>query len=160
MAMRAVLCLFLFSLLSISAFAQSDSIIATKVFAGYKFEHNGTILNPRALLKIMEADPEAYALMKKARTSSDIGTVFAFTGGFLIGWPIGTAIAGGDPNWLLAGIGAGCLAIGIPLSLRASKGIIGSVNLYNSNLRGTYFEQGLRLRLGVATGGVGVTVDF
>ena len=35
-------------------------------------------------------------------------------GGFLIGWPLGTALAGGDPNWTLAAIGAGCVAIAIP----------------------------------------------
>ena len=52
------------------------------------------------------------------------------------------------------------LAIGIPLSIRASKGMIQAVEIYNSNLNGTYFEQGLLIRLGVTSSGVGLKVDF
>jgi len=141
-------------------FAQHDSIIATKVFAGYKFEQSGVLLNGKALLRSMEIDQEAYAMLKKAKTNSDIATVFGFAGGLMLGWPLGTAIAGGDPNWLLAGIGAGCLAIGIPLSMSASKGMLRAVDIYNSNLNGTYFEQGLLLKLGLTAHGIGMTVDF
>lgn len=32
--------------------------------------------------------------------------VLGFAGGALIGWPLGTALGGGDPEWYLAGIGA------------------------------------------------------
>ncbi|MEN8201366.1 MAG: hypothetical protein ABFS28_02140 [Bacteroidota bacterium] len=158
--MRNLVLFIFFSAISISLFAQSDSIVATKAFGGYRFEQNGEFLNGKALLQRMEVDQEAYAMMKRAKSNSDIASVLGFAGGFMIGWPLGTAIAGGDPNWVLAGIGAGCLAIGIPLSIQASKGMFQAVELYNSNLNGTYFEQGLLLRLGVATGGVGLTLDF
>jgi hypothetical protein len=157
---KLILLIFLFAL-SLSVFAQADSILATKgALGGYRYEQNGQYLNGKALLQLMEVDVDAYVLMKRAKSNSDIASVLGFAGGLMIGWPLGTAIAGDDPNWLLAGIGAGCLAIGIPLSIHASKGIFEAVEIYNSNLNGSYFEQGLLLRLGVTTGGVGLTVDF
>ncbi len=150
----------LFSIVSISLLAQSDSITATKAFGGYRFEQNGEYLNGKALLQRMVGNEEAYVMMKRAKSNSDISTVLGFAGGLMLAWPVGTAIAGGDPNWIVAGIGAGCLAIGIPLSIRASKGMFQAVEIYNSNLNGTYFEQGLLLRLGITTSGVGLRVDF
>lgn len=155
-----ILLIFLFSI-SLSVHAQLDSIIATKgALGGYRFEQSGQYLNGKALLQRLEVDEEAYVLMKRAKSNSDISSVLGFAGGLMIGWPLGTAIAGGDPNWLLAGIGAGCLAIAIPISISASKGMFEAVEIYNSRLNGSYFEQGLLLRFGVTTGGVGVTLDF
>lgn len=48
------------------------------------------------------------------------GNVLGFMGGACIGWPLGTAIGGGDPQWAIAGIGAGLIAIGLPLSIIAT----------------------------------------
>lgn len=45
------------------------------------------------------------------------GNILAVIGGALIGWPLGTAIGGGDPEWVLAAAGAGVLAIAIPLAI-------------------------------------------
>jgi len=127
--MRFLILSILFAVISISVFAQSDSIIATKAFGGYRFEQNGEYLNGKALLQRLEVDEEAYGMMKRAKSNSDIATVLGFSGGLMLGWPLGTAIAGGDPNWVLAGIGAGCLAIGIPLSISASKGMFRAVEI-------------------------------
>ncbi|HEY9178263.1 MAG TPA: hypothetical protein VIN07_11250 [Flavipsychrobacter sp.] len=46
-----------------------------------------------------------------------VANVLAIPGGALIGWPLGTAIGGGDPEWYLAGIGVGLVAIAIPLDI-------------------------------------------
>lgn len=158
--MRKLILLIFLSAVFLSVQAQSDSITATKAFGGYRFEQNGQYLNGKTLLQRMATDQEAYGMMKRAKNNSDIAAVLGFAGGLMIGWPLGTAIAGGNPNWVLAGVGAGCLAIGIPLSISASRGMFRSVEIYNSNLNGTYFEQGLFLKLGLTSGGVGVTLDF
>ena len=47
--------------------------------------------------------------------------VFGFSGGALIGWPLGTAIAGGDPVWYLAGIGAGLIGVGVLFEILGKK---------------------------------------
>lgn len=85
--------------------AQSDSITSTKIFGGYKFEQKGEVLRPKVLQDIMEGDQEAYAMMTKAKSNLDVGNVFSFTGGFLVGWSLGSVIGGGEINYLLAGIG-------------------------------------------------------
>lgn len=47
--------------------------------------------------------------------------IFGFAGGALIGWPLGTAIAGGDPDWYLAGIGAGLAGVAIVFEVLGKK---------------------------------------
>ncbi len=50
-----------------------------------------------------------------------VANVLAIPGGALVGWTLGTAIGGGDPEWYLAGIGAGLIAIAIPLDIIGKK---------------------------------------
>lgn len=69
----------------------------TKNFWGVKFTQNGRLLKPREVLNIMQGDDEAYAAFKKAKSNYDGATVLGVVGGFMVGWPIGTAIGGGDP---------------------------------------------------------------
>lgn len=65
------------------------------------------------------------------------GNILAAIGGGLIGWPLGTAIGGGDPEWILAGIGAGVLAVAIPLAVigqkRCSGGRYGALQQSNTD---------------------------
>lgn len=60
--------------------------------------------------------------------------ILGYAGGFMIGWPLGTAIGGGEPNWALAGIGAGLVVLSIPLSSSAKKKTIKAIELYNQGL--------------------------
>jgi hypothetical protein len=157
---RLIILISLLAFSAVSTFAQNDSIIAKKAFGGYKFEHNGQIVSPKAMLKIMEQNEEALIYMKKAKTNSDISMVLGFSGGFLIGWPIGTAIGGGDPNWLLAGIGAGILIIGIPVAKAATTNALKAVEIYNSSQQSSYFHNGVKLYLGLADHGLGLKLYF
>jgi len=157
---RLIILSSLLVLFTLSASAQNDSIIASKAFGGYKFEQDGKMLNPKAMLKIMEEDQEALIYMKKAKTNSDLSMVIGFTGGFLIGWPIGTAIGGGDPNWVLAGVGAGLLVLAIPVSKAYNTNALKAVELYNTSQRSAYFQNGIDLNLGLTENGVGLKLTF
>lgn len=89
------------------------------------------------------------------------GNILAGIGGALIGWPLGTAIGGGDPEWALAGIGAGFLAIGIPVAVIGQKRCSGG--RYSSVPGNTdYVAYKKKLELGlVATGNtVGLRLNF
>ena len=157
---RLIILISLLGFSAVSTFAQNDSIIATKTFGGYKFEQNGKIVSPKAMLKIMEQNEEALTYMKKAKTNNDISMVPGFSGGFLIGWPIGTAIGGGDPNWLLAGISAGIIIIAIPVAKAATSNALKAVEIYNSSQLTSYFHNEVRLYLGLADHGVGLKLYF
>lgn len=155
--------IFLFaSILTISftVSAQSDSLIATIAFGGYEFEQNGKFLTPMAMLKIMESDPEAYPIMLKAKANSGFASILAFSGGFLVGYPVAMAIGGGEPNWSLAGAGAGLIVIAIPLSMIARRNAILAVDIYNSKLSSSQFDQGIKMMLGLHDYGIGLAMKF
>ena len=126
--------LFLFCI-CLTGQTQSDSISVVKKPLGTAFRQNGRFLTPNQLLEITKADQKAYAEMQVAKGNYSVTMVFSYIGGFLIGWPIGTALAGGDANWTLAGIGAGCILLSIPFSSGYTKHAKNAVRLYNERLK-------------------------
>ncbi len=148
-----------FFVLSTGCLAQNEPIEFYNNGLGMVFTQNGKTLKPRDLVAITEGQIQADMYMKKAKLNSDWASVFGLIGGVLVGWPIGTALGGGDPNWALAGAGAGFIAIAIPLSIGYKKNAIRGANTYNQNLstasrsRGTY-------RLTASNAGIGISFSF
>jgi hypothetical protein len=97
--------------------------------------------------------------MKIAKSNYDVGFVFGFSGGCLVGWPVGTAVAGGKPNWTLAGIGAGFIVVSIPFSSAYTKHAKNAVKIYNNGLKQTGFNN-IDLNIGLTCNGIGVKVIF
>lgn len=142
---------------------QAQTIEFQKAAGSYKFTQEGKRLKMRGLVNAMQSDPEALALIKKARHDEVVGIVFSGAGGFLIGTPIGTYIGGGDPNWTLAGIGVGMLSIGFAFGTGANKKAIKAVELYNSSLTRTSFQSRRKKpQLGVVVNGngLGLSIQF
>ncbi|HEY3405176.1 MAG TPA: hypothetical protein VGK59_17450 [Ohtaekwangia sp.] len=131
--MKKIILSFIFCAVLTSAFSQSTegNIEMHKSFWGVTFKQDGRQLRPRQVLDIMKDNPEAYAEFKKAKTNYDAGSAFAFVGGFLIGWPLGTAIGGGDPEWGLAAAGAGVLLFTIPFNSGFKKHARNAITIYN-----------------------------
>lgn len=118
---------------SVSAHSQSDSIVVEKRM-GEVYYYQGKRVNPNKMLEVMNANPEAYALMKKAQTNYSVGNVFGFAGGFCLGYGLVSLITGDDTDWTLLGVGAGLIGISIPFSVAYSKNAKEAVRLYNSGL--------------------------
>jgi hypothetical protein len=97
--------------------------------------------------------------MQLAKKNYDAGAVFSFVGGFMVGWPCGTALAGGDPEWALAGVGAGLIAISIPFSTAYVKHTKNAVSLYNDGLTSVK-EDVAQIKFGMTNGGIGLKVTF
>jgi len=133
--MRKLAISLLMSMLSVAASAQDQEgdITIKKSFGGLKFYQEGRILKPREVLNIMEPNPEAFKAFKKAKANYDAANVFGFISGFMIGWPLGTALGGGEPQWGIAAGGAAVLLIAIPLSISYKKHARNAVDLYNSD---------------------------
>ncbi len=138
-------------------FCTAQQIEMEKVFGGYKYTQNGTLLKMKDLVKTMESNQQAFDLIKKAQLNNTMASIFGGAGGFLVGWPIGTAIGGGDANWTLAGVGAGLIAIVIPFSSGSNKNAKQAVELYNSSLNlSSYYEFKV-----IGNGnGIGLSVNF
>jgi hypothetical protein len=145
-----------------STFAQvdSDSISMKKVFGGYQFYQGEQRLNMRQLVNTMKPDPLAYDQIRSAKSSYNLAMVFSYAGGFMIGWPLGTAIAGGDPEWVLAGIGAGLIAITIPISRSFNKKAQKAVDTFNEGLAAMSFWKRSELSVSTTGNGVGLVLRF
>ena len=112
----------------------SDSIFIHKNFFRYNFYQTDTKLNFNQLPYIMEADLEAHQLIKKASSNNTISAIISGTGGFLIGWQLASALVGGEPNWIIAGVGGGLIVISIPINSKSYRQSLQAVGMYNTRL--------------------------
>ena len=138
----------------------AQEIEIEKSFGGYTFFQDGEEQKIGQLVEIMETNQEAFDFMKKAQTNYTFSSILGFIGGGLIGWPLGTAIGGGDPEWFLAGIGAGVVAIAIPLEIGGNKNAEKAINMYNSSLGSTSFRFKPKFNIIGNTQGVGLSMKF
>ncbi len=134
---KVLIIIFIFKLLFISFYSnaqsKSDSLIITPKRI-YPVSQAGVVLKPAQLNKILYSNPEAKKEMEAAKGNQAFAMILGTAGGFMIGWPLGQAIGGGEPQWALAGIGAGLVAISIPLSSAAKKKTLKAIDLYNAGL--------------------------
>lgn len=143
-----------------ASFCNAQEIETKKVFGGYLYSQNGEKLTMDEMVKTIESHPEALALMKKAKSQYLIASILGATSGVLIGLPIGSAIAGGDPNWVLAGIGAGVFAVGLPISSGVNKKSRRAVELYNSSLDSSYNQLEPEFNFVANENGIGLSINF
>lgn len=136
----------------------SDSIQIKKRL-GPVFQQNGINLTPNQLMSITKSNPAAYAEMKKANSNYVASLFFQIPGGFLIGYPIGTAIGGGDPNWTMAAIGAGLVIVAIPLVSGYNRHATNSVRIYNKGFKSSSMPA-MSMSFGTTANGIGFRVKF
>ncbi len=132
-------------------FCHAQEIKMYKTFGGVRFEMDTLVLSPKQVLEILKEEPLAYEEFKQAKVNYNIAGVLGFTGGVLIGIPIGTAIAGGDPEWGLAAGGAALILGSIHFN-RVFKGrAFSALELYNkkysSRIKPTFHFYGTQARL-------------
>ncbi len=147
-------------LLSVSQLRAQDNtkIEIIKRPLGTIFQQDGKVLAPKQIMKITQSNPEAYEEMRKAKSNYNISQLFATVGGFLIGWPLGTAIGGGEPDWALAGVGASFVLISIPFGSTYTKHASKAVNLYNQ--KETVPPDNPNLKLHLAPNGINLSLVF
>ena len=120
-------------LIATGAIAQMNNTIETrKSFGGMTFYQNGTQLKSRQLKNTLRNKPEAYSIYQSSKAAATASTILGYTGGFLMGWSLGTALGGEKPNWAIGGVGAGLAAVSIPLGISANKKVKRAVDAYNS----------------------------
>lgn len=138
----------------------TDSISMKKVFGGYQFYQGDKRLNMNQLVNAMKPNEKAYNQIKSAQSTYTLATIIGGVGGFMVGWPIGTAIGGGEPNWTMAGIGAGLIVVSIPISQKFNKQAKQAVDTFNSGLQTSSFWEKSELRFSMNGNGVGLTLRF
>lgn len=143
------------------AFSQSvtDTIEIKKSFLGPVFRQGGENLKMKDLLAITQSNPEAYRYMKKARNKNTVGSIFGGVGGFLVGYTVGTAIAGKDAKWAVAGVGAGLIGAGVLFSVDAGKNAKKAASTYNQALQNSGSGT-MRVEAILAANGIGIRLKF
>lgn len=128
---------------------------------GYKFYQNDKYLTTNDLVSIMESNSEAYQLIKSAQSNKIFSQLLGGVGGFLIGWPVGSAIAGDEPNWTMAIVGAGLVFISFPFSAKSNRKTKNAVDIYNAEfLSSLRYEFKPQFRLAIIGNGIGLSMRF
>ena len=130
-------------LIPVSAYAQSYESggklsYKSSFWSGNKFYYDGLKVSADGVERIMRGNTEALELLRQGNRQANGASVVGGIGGILIGWPIGSAIAGGDPVWELAGAGAGISVISAIIYSSANKKIKRSIELYNAGTSTSY----------------------
>lgn len=118
---------------------------------------NGYKIPPYQVQEIMSADKEALKRYNGGRTLYLVGRTIAYPCAFLLGWDLGTRIAGGEGNGALLGVGVGGLAVGFILSNLGDNKMKTSVQLYNSKINK---ETSYQIDFGFTQSGVGFCMKF
>ncbi len=146
--------------LFINVFAQADSTIQKltvyKTFGGvhYEYQKDTAIfsVSPKQVKMILMDNPLALAEFKKAKTNYSIAGILGFMGGVMVAFPVGTAIAGGEPEWGLAIGGVALILATIPFTTAFRYHSLEAVDRYNEKHTAfrpqvKYYFSGLGMRL-------------
>lgn len=121
----------LFVLVALTTNALCQRISMVKYFGGTRFEMDTLTLSPRQVSEILKEQPVAYEEFKKARSNYSASGILGFAGGLLVAIPLGTALAGGKPEWTLAVAGGALIVASIPLSKAFHRHAQNALDEYN-----------------------------
>jgi hypothetical protein len=137
----------------------TDTIEIRKMALGKSYYLGEERLTLRRLAEITSSDALAHKKIKLAQTCNVFGCVFGAAGGACIGYPVGTLIGGGQPNWIVAGVGAGFLLIGVSVAIAGDIHIAKGVAMYNRGLQQANADT-VYFRLNFTPTGIGVVMKF
>lgn len=155
-----ILILFVVSLSFTFGQTSLDTISMKKVFGGYQFYLGYKRLNMNQLVKTIKSNDQAYHQIKSAQSSYILSNIIGGVGGFMVGWPLGTAIGGGKPNWTMAGIGAGLIVVSIPITQSFNKKAKQAVETFNGGLQTSSYMDTNKLKFMMTGNGIGLTLNF
>lgn len=112
----------------------AQEITMFKTFGGVRFERDSTVLSLRQVMEILHEKPLALQEFKKAKVNYNVAGVLGFAGGLLIAIPLGTSIAGGNPEWGLAAGGAVLILTSIPFNRIFKARALNALDLYNGKV--------------------------
>ena len=148
-------------LICTTALAQDSTRLLTvkNTFWGIRVIQNNKKYTLNEAKKIMEPNEEAYKLLLSAQTNDMFAGLLGVTGGILIGWNIGEAISGKDPNWALSAVGGAAIIGSIPLTTAAVKKTKQAAEIYNAGIKKTTYLIP-ELKLYFAANKLGLTLNY
>jgi len=149
------------SIVNVAQISVIDTIEIFKLNGGrVQYKYKGENLTYDRLKFIVQNNALASNYLQKAHSTSGLLSVMGYAGGFLIGYPLGTLIGGGKPNWTLAGIGCGILLVAIPISSSANNNVRKAISTFNSQKTLSQTNVYYDLSLGISQNGFGIYLKF
>ena len=140
--------------------SSNEPIAIEDAIIGHRYYHGDEEIKTVSKMKAIVANDQlALKEVKKAAVPEVLSNIFAFTGGFAMGWEIGGLLWGKFDPYIFAG-GVGLVAVAFGFSAAAHKHILNGVQIYNSNLENSSNSNNVNLELGFVPGGVGLTLTF
>jgi len=130
--------------------------------AGKVYTYQGERINSLEMKDLIREVPVAFSVLKKARANSFTAKLFAFSGGFCIGFPIARGYKeGSEINYDIMKIGGALLAIALPISMAASRKRQKAVEIYNASVAAAA-RRNFSPRLSFVSNreGAGIALDF
>lgn len=161
---RIVLLLALVIMGITSSFAQNqDTVVLSKIGTKLTYTCNGEALTEKQFLNKTRLYPDAYKEMQRYRTNKTFGSIFSYTGAFIIGYSLGGAISAknsqDDAIWVIAGAGATLIALGIPFYIATPKRRKSAIKLYNNHILHDTAQR-VELGFGLTNYGIGLSMKF
>jgi hypothetical protein len=140
---------------------QTDTISIIKTFGGTTYYDGRKQLKPKDIRNIVQDNEQALTLVKSANAQSVISGIIAFSGGFMCGYQLGAIISGREPSYGVLAIGAGVIAISIPISISANRDLKRAVRTYNADIQSNHTTTGqYQLRLQSTGNTIGLAFTF
>ena len=98
--------------------------------------------------------------MESAKSNKTWSTIIGGIGGALVGFPLGTAIGGGDPEWTLAAIGTGLIVVAIPIANGYNRKTLKAVDLYNEGIKDIGYQFKPEFNLNLKGNTIGISMSF
>ncbi len=98
------------------------------------FYQHGESINMGKLTEILKINPGSYYYLKKAKINNAFNFLLSFTGGFIMGYELGTSLGGKKINWGIMGCGIGAIGLSVPFSIGAKHNIKKALKIYNASL--------------------------
>ncbi len=147
---------------NVFTYAQSvnDSITIKRLNTSIQFYKGDTVLHLQQLVNIMKSNEEAHYNIDKAYSKYLISSSLLFSGGFLIGYPIGRELAGKEADYGMFVAGMVFIAIAIPTYFSFRQQAFKAVEIYNLGLQENLSETKSELHLYFSPDGIGLSLRF
>lgn len=98
--------------------------------------------------------------MKVAKSKYGTAQIFAFAGGFMLGWQLGRVLTNQPAPWSVTLIGAGALVATIPFSNSYSYHADRAAKIYNRDLKKSVGMERVKLDFEIASSGMGFRLTY
>ncbi len=147
-----------------SALYAQDITLKNSFFVGMKYSLDGEHfqkVNLTNLKLIMKENQEAISLLDSYKSYLTVSKILGYPGGFLVGWPIGGYLGGGewtDSYRTMIAVGAPLAVLSIVFEITANNRLKEAVEKYNSGK--TAMLDNIDVKFGYGNYSKGLTLNF